>query len=337
MAGIDPGAFRAAGRQLENWRRPLLMTHTKPDGDAVGSLAAMHALLASRGAEPIAWVFDPVPDRYVFLAGSLRRVEGSFGDERGVNADGVFILDTCSYSQLAPAADWLKATSLPKIVVDHHATRDDLGATELIDETAAATCLLLHEWGQVMRWPTSPAIAEALFVGIAMDTGWLRHANTDARALAAIHALVVEGARPYGLYEKLFHQESRGRFRLRAAAMGRLELLDRERLAVTTVPADLFAECGATQADTEDLVNEPLRIGSTVVSVMLVEQADGVIRVGLRSKEPVGAGAPDVDVSAIAAALGGGGHRRAAGVRVQGPLEDARQVVIGLALPALSI
>lgn len=331
MTRIDAATYREAARCIESWRRPLLLTHTKPDGDAVGSLTAMTMLLAGRGLDPVSVVFDPIPERYTFLTESVSpdRFDAASWERCVDHVDGVLVLDTCSYSQLEPVAPWLRSTTLPKIVVDHHATRDDLGARTLVDETAAATCLLLEEWREAARWPITTAIAEALFVGIATDTGWFQHSNTDSRTLASAVNLTTAGAIPHAVYERLFHQESPARFRLRAAATGRVELSAGGRLAILTLPSSVFADCGATLADTEDLVNEPLRIGSVVVSAMLVEQDGGIIRVGLRSKDPVTADLPDIDVSDIAASLGGGGHRRAAGVRVPGTLDSVRKLLTG--------
>ena len=94
-----------------------------------------------------------------------------------------------------------------------------------------------------------------------------------------------------------------------------------------TVPADTFTKCNATLADTEDLVNEPLRIRSVIVSVMLVEHDDGMIRAGFRSKPPQDEHVPDIDVAAIAQHFGGGGHRRAAGARFNDPMPEVKEKI----------
>ena len=330
MSPLDRRAFAAATDELSRWKRPLLFSHTKPDGDALGSLIAMRALLEGRGANPAVVVFDGVPDRYRFLHryGPLPVLGRDVSLADVGDADGVLLLDTCAFSQIEPVADWLRATPLPSIAVDHHLTRDVNVSLSLIDESAAATCLILYEWAEAAGRTLDAAVSEALFVGISTDTGWFRHSNTDARVLAVAGDLVRRGARPHELFDLLEQQESQGRFRLRAAAGTRLELLAGGRLAVVTLPAGAFAECGAALADTEDLVNEPLRLGSVVVSVMLVEQPGGTIRLGLRSRAPVAAGAPDIDVAAVAASFGGGGHRRAAGARLSSDLESARAAVV---------
>ena len=317
---------------IEPWRRPLLLTHAKPDGDALGALLSMRATLRQRGRNPVALVFDDVPDRYRFLtdAAPIQHLGAdiSLDGLSEMDLDGVIVLDTCSYGQLEPVADWLRHSALPKFVVDHHATRDELADGYLIDEAASAACLILWEWFQHEGWPLDGPTSEALYVGIATDTGWFRHSNTGARTLSAAAALVHDGVRPFAMYDELFQHESVARFRLRAAVTNRLELVAGGVLAVMTLPSGVLVETGATLADTEDLVNEPLRIGSTVASVFLVEHDGGVVRVGLRSRAPLTEHDVDVDVAAAAKHFGGGGHRRAAGARIRASIAEARDQVV---------
>lgn len=325
-------AFANAAPALEGMRAPLLLTHAKPDGDAMGSIAALSLMLKAGGATPVPVVFDPVPDRYRFLCRDINPMEcASDAIEACVaNCDGLVILDTCSYAQLAPAEATIRklaASSTPIVVFDHHVTRDEIGTHLVIRAEAAATCQILYDYARHREWTVTPEIASALFAGLATDTGWFRHSNTTPSALSAAAALVTAGAVPHELFESLFHGQSAARFRLRAAVMARTELHCDEALAVTTIPASLFGECGAVLADTEDLVNEPLGIGSVRASVMLVEQGGGTIRTGFRSKPPMSDEDADLDVSAIAASFGGGGHKRAAGARIEASLEDAAEQV----------
>jgi phosphoesterase RecJ-like protein len=249
--------------------------------------------------------------------------------------DAVIVLDTCSYAQLRPLADWLRAATLPKLAIDHHVTRDELADLYIIDESAAATCLILHEVSRALDWPIDAEGRQGLFVGLAMDTGWFRHSNTDQRVLSAAADLVAGGIRPHELCQQLYQQDSPGRVRLLGEALGRLELLASDRLAVIALPAKSLAAVGATGADTEDVVNEPLRIGSVAVSVLLVEAEEGLVRASFRSKPPLGtaapageaAGYPDIDVSKIAEVFGGGGHRRAAGARISGSLAEVQKTI----------
>ncbi len=337
MSELEHRHFVDAAARIASWRRPLLVSHEKPDGDALGSLVAMRALLRSQGIEATAMLFEPLPHRYgVFHRYAAMPVsQGSAGAVSLDDHDGVIVLDTCTYNQLQPMAAWLRAAKVPKLAVDHHVTRDELADHYVIDSAAAATCLILYEWSRALDWPLTAEACEAMFIGIAMDTGWFKHSNTDHRTLAAAADLVQRGVLPHELNQELFLRESPGRVRLLGVALGTLELHEADRVAVLTLSKAAMAGVGAAPADTEDIVNEPLRIRSVVVSLLLVEHADGIVRVSFRSKPPIGVGqqaegppSADIDVAAVAQALGGGGHRRAAGARIPGTLQEVRARVL---------
>lgn len=271
-------------------------------------------------------LFDKWPKRYAALQepGPMAVLGEGVRQADLSDRDGVIILDTCAYAQLAPIAEWLRGATIPKLAVDHHLTRDELANSYLIDESAAANCLIIYDWARAAGWPIDRPACAALFTGIALDTGWFRFSNTDDRVLAAAGDLAARGAKPHELFESLFQQDPPGRVRLLGVALNSLALCADARLAVMTLTPSDFREADATPADTEDIVNEPLRITSVAVSVLLVEQGDGIIRVSLRSKPPTRKGDPDVDVAAIAQTFGGGGHQRAAGARMTGSLSDIR-------------
>lgn len=330
MSGLDGKVLVDAAEQVASWKRPLLISHMKPDGDALGSLTAMRAILWSLGADPIAALFDPMPTRYALFDryGPIPVLGRDIHESVLSAVDAVMLLDTCAYKQIDPLADWLRGASCPKLVVDHHLTRDELADVYLTDFRAAATCLILYEWARVVDWPIDRAVSEALFIGIAMDTGWFRHSNTDERALSASAELMARGAKAHELFQGLFQRESPERVRLLGVALETLELLAQGRIAVMALSLNDFGIAGATPADTEDILNEPMRIDSVVVSVLLAEQGDGVVRVSFRSKPPLEDGAPDVDSAALAQAFGGGGHRRAAAARIDGSLAEVHGAII---------
>ena len=317
-------------RRMAVLRRPLLITHSKPDGDALGAMIAATLLLRERGADPLPVLFDPVPDRYRFLSESypLRMFGAEVRESELSGVDGVLILDTCSFSQVEPLAGWLKQTTVPKLVIDHHVTRDVVADDAWFDETASAACVLLCELARDAGWALTPAVATALFVGVATDTGWFRHSNTDARTLAIASYLIARGACASDLHRRLYQRETMGRFRLRAYAAARTVLHADGRLAVSTIPRGAFAECGASIGDTEDLVNEPLQVESVAASVLFVETEDGVVRIGFRSKPPRSPEDLDLDVAAFARTFGGGGHVRASGARVKGTIDEAVSAVV---------
>lgn len=336
MTGPDAATFASATEWLARRKRPLLVTHRNPDGDALGSLAAARLIFGQAGLNAMPVLFDRISSRYALFDRFEPMPIWKDIDRENLDVDAVVLLDTCSKMQIEPVLDWLLESKLPTLAVDHHVTRDDLAELYLVDETAGANCLILYEWAKSAGWRIDADAAQALWVGIAMDTGWFRFSNTDARVLDAAAGLVRLGANPTELGYRLFQREKAGRVRLLGEALGSLELLLDDRLAIMTLDGDAFRRADAAFDDTEDIVNEPLRIESVVVSVLLVDRGDGVIRTSLRSKEPMDETGVDVDVAAIAASLGGGGHRRAAGVRVQQSLADTCRAVSDLTAKALA-
>jgi phosphoesterase RecJ-like protein len=307
--------FAALAPWLHESRRPLLVSHRRPDGDALGSLAAMARIVRDFGAEPHVVLFEKFPARYSMLeAGATWLIWEDARDVLAESCDGVLVLDTCALSQLEPIAEYL-ARAPRTLVIDHHVTRDPIGTREgdlrIIDETASANALILAEWAQAAGIAINAEIATALFVGIATDTGWFRFSNTDARTLRAAAALLDAGADATRLYNALYQQEPAAKLRLVANLLSSLQLRADGRLAVMQLrPAD-FERAGADCSMTEDLVNEANRLAGVECTLMFTEEDDGEVRVNLRSKERV-------DVAELARRYGGGGHARAAGCRLRG-------------------
>lgn len=308
----------------------LVTTHTRPDGDACGCVAAMTRVLRERGKAVRPLFVSPIPDWYAFLfenkvpvLGEDVQVEdltsGRFGP-----IDLVVILDTNSYSQLPQFEIYLKHGSVPILIFDHHVTSDKLGKVEITDHTAAAAGLVLFEFLKDVGWPIAKETAEALFVAIATDTGWFHLRNTDGRVFRSCAELIDAGVEPNDLYRKLYQTFSHARFKLMAVMLNRLELHLGGRYASQYLVREDFERTGAAYRDSENLINECQRIGSVVVAALFMELRDGRIRCSLRSR-PEGKRA--VDVSEIAAQFGGGGHKMAAGTYLPGPIEHAMRLI----------
>lgn len=311
----DTHEVHAITQWLGESQRPLLLSHQRPDGDALGSLAAMAMALRAMGKEPTVTLFDSFPPRYGMLRDGV--TWHSWEESREVLAescDGVIIVDTCALAQVDPALDFLRRA--PRmLVVDHHVTRDPLATRErdlrVIDETAAAACVLIAEWVFSAGVELTKPLVDALFVGIGTDCGWFKYSNTDARTLRVASRLVEAGVEPARLYNAIYQQEPIGKLRLIARLLTGIELKAEGRLAVLALrPAD-FEAAGADKSMTEDLVNEVGRLAGVECTLLFTEEPDGVVRVNLRSKERL-------DVAEVARRYGGGGHARAAGCRLRG-------------------
>jgi phosphoesterase RecJ-like protein len=323
-APIDREVFGRATRAVEAAGHILVTSHWRPDGDGLGCVIALREALHGLGKQVLAGIPDDVPGRYRFLTAAESLADFARKPEflKDFRGDLVIIVDTSCKAQMGPSWPHLQDLQSPRLIVDHHVTHDIPAATELYDPTAGATALVLLDWFAAAGWEFNRAAAEALFVAMATDTGWFRFPNADARLYRAAAELIERhGARPHEMYGQLYMQDSVGRMRLLAAMLGSLEVHADGQLAVCVITREMFARCSAQYWETEDLINEPMRIGGVRVTALLIEEPDGKVRVSLRSKDAV-------NVAAIAQGFGGGGHERAAGARTPGPLETTKARVI---------
>lgn len=328
---IPTELFRKAGKTVDRADTVLIVSHHRPDGDATGTTVAVRDVLRRRGKHVVAATLDPVPQRYqTFVAGEpLELWDPDVHPAQAERSDVVIVLDTAAWPQLVAAEEALRRAGDRLIVVDHHETQDALGGIHLIDRTAAATGLIVYEWFGALKWTMPRNALEGLFSALATDTGWFRFSNADARAFRVASEMVEAGVPSHEMYERIYWSESPARIRLTSRALSSLEFHAQGRLAVMCLDQAAFAECGAEPSDSEDLINEPMRIGSVELSVLLIEQPDGRTRVSLRSKG-------QVNVAAVAGNLGGGGHARAAGLHVPLPLPAAREKMIELLVAELA-
>jgi len=305
-------------RRISAAERLLVVTHARPDGDALGSLAAISCAARAAGKQTATLVPSDVPPRYDFLLADCRPAPaGKFAELAGW-ADAVIIVDTCSFAQLDDLDDQLAAAREKIVVIDHHATTDDIGAVRWLDTSAAAAGVMVGELLDALGWAVGLQEAEALLAAITADTGWFCFANTDGRCLRAAARLLDAGAEGDKLYRRLFQADRPERVMLLSRALSSLELPADGRIATMKLRLADFAETAARQDETENIVNDPMRMGRVEVSMLLVQTPDAEggrrVRVSLRSRG-------GVDVAAIARPFGGGGHVQAAGLRAEGDID----------------
>jgi phosphoesterase RecJ-like protein len=307
----------------------LITTHTKVDGDAAGSCLAMSEALSTLGKKTQLLFLSPLPGWYSFLFDKSVPVLGAdlsketlLQDKFG-RFDLVIIVDTNSRSQLPVFVEYLKQSHSPVLVIDHHATTDGLGDVELVDSSAAAASLIVLELFKFAHWPITQKIAQALFVGVAADTGWFHFNNTDAAVFCACSELADSGVNPSQIFHNIFQSFSPQRFRLMTAMLNTVEIHFDGRCATQYLTQQDFKNTGAKYEDTENLIDECQRISSVEVAALFVELPDGRIRCSLRSRGAI-------DVCKIAQKFAGGGHASAAGAYLTGPIERAKQAVLDL-------
>jgi len=327
MANLSNTTLSEIAGRLRGAARLLLTTHAKPDGDALGSAAALGSALRALGKTVELRFMPPVPANLAVLTERIDyAVHHGPEDDGGVaEPDLVVVLDTGSRAQVEPLWGWLSGRVNKAIVVDHHLHGDGVGSSRFVDATAAATAEIAAELIDELGVRIEGLIAEALFIGIASDTGWFRFSNTTARTHRLAARLLEAGVDQAALYRATEQTERPEKLELMARALASLRLVAGGRGAVMVLRGTDFAESGAHPDETERLVDLPQMIGSVETVALITEPADGGrTRISFRSKPGDGA----LDANELAGRFGGGGHARAAGAKLDRPVDQVVQQVI---------
>jgi len=312
---------------LSRCKRVLITTHVRPDGDALGSSAALAMGLKQRNIDAEVLLLSHLPRKYafVFQENGIKHYDAETAWPAGLSLDqfDAFVsCDTGTWSQLPGLKEKVLAYKKPRLVIDHHLTQEDWADVKLVIKEAAAAgeiiAELLNQWDITI----TDKIAEALFIAIASDTGWFQFSNTRPYTMRLAATLMEAGVDTDRLYQLLYQNERKERVTLQTRALASLELLKDGRLAVMRISKKDFEETGANVPDTENLINLPLQIATVEVSLLLTEPRDfGPVRVSLRSKG-------QIDVAKFAEQFGGGGHARASGLKLEGDFQSAHDKVV---------
>jgi len=312
---------------LRPCKKVLITTHVRPDGDALGSTAAMSLALRKINIASEILLLSHLPRKYSFLFHDhgLPHLDAESGMPSHLHLDhydALVVVDTGTWSQLPGLEERITKWSKPKIVIDHHLTQEQWADVKLVDSSAAAAGEIVGEL--IDRWniPYDRSIATCLYVAIVSDTGWFQFSNTRPQTLRLGAKLMELGVDTDRIYQMLYQNERAERVALQTRAQDSLELLADGRLAVMTIRKEDFQQTRAGVPDTENLINIPLQIATVEVAILVTEPLDnGPVRISLRSKG-------QVDVARFAEQFGGGGHARASGMKISTNLADARNQVV---------
>jgi phosphoesterase RecJ-like protein len=292
----------------------ILTSHARPDGDALGSQLALAFALDHLGKGVRLVDRDAVPAPFHAFPGT-GRVE--VADRLNGSADAVVVLECSTLER--PEVAGLEALFV--INIDHHAGNTMYGAVNWFDAGAAACGEMVADLIDELGVPWTPEIAAHLFLAIATDTGGFRHGNITARTFEICRRIAATGLEPARLSRQIFDSYSLGRVRLTGVLLNAMELWHGDRLALLYYDDALLASCGATADDTDGLVNLPLSAQEIVATALLKKQADGTVRVSLRSKG-------NIDVRAVAQLWDGGGHANASGCTITGDFDENKSRLV---------
>lgn len=291
----------------------LITTHESPDGDAVGSSLALANYLTGLGKDVVVFMCDPVPDLYRFLP-MADQVVSELPDK---DYEVCFVLDVGEFRRAGTAIGSCKRIGM-FINLDHHKGCDEFGKFNLIDPQASATGALVYRLIRAAGHEVDYATAICIYTAIITDTGSFRYSNANPEAFTICGDMVAAGVNAWYISERLYESQPRARLELLALALATLTISPCGTFASLTVSLDMYGKSGATAELTDGFVNYPRSIQGVEVAIFFREISAGFYKVGFRSKGKV-------DVSALAAHFGGGGHHNAAGCTIQGDLESVRE------------
>jgi len=322
----------AIARELRAAKRVLVTTHQKPDGDALGSVLAVVRACQAVGVAAEGWVVDPCEGNLRSFEGAtvVRHVHPRRAELPSDDVDLVVVVDTGAWTQLEVLAPWLRTRTERVIGLDHHARGDAVAARRVVDVGCGSCTALLARLVDAMGVPLASgadergrcSIAEALYMGLATDTGWFRFPNARAAEFALAARLLEAGVDKDAMYQQIEQSSRAERVELQACALSSLEMVAGGRIALMRLRAADFTDTGAMLEETAGIVNIPMEIAAVRASVLAVEDTQaGVIKLSFRSK-PADDSGSFIDVNELAARFGGGGHIHAAGAKQQGTLDE---------------
>jgi len=310
------GDLSAICRVLREKDRFLVACHENPEGDAIGSELALALALRKMGKTATVLNADPVPANLLFLPGADTVVHTGDGSKYDV----AVVVDCGSPERTGSVGQELRKCPL-LVNIDHHRTNGDLGELSLVDPDAAATGLLIHRVLSAMGYEIGLDVATNIYVAVLTDTGSFHYGSSSPEAFEVAGEMVRRGVDPWAVAEQVYETQSARRLRLLGRVLASLEVSADGRVACITTMREDLREFASGKDALEGFINYPRSIVGVEVAVSFREEEGGAFRVSFRSKGRV-------DVSAVAARFGGGGHRNAAGCTVPGTLAEVRKVVL---------
>jgi bifunctional oligoribonuclease and PAP phosphatase NrnA len=285
-----------------------LTTHERPDGDAVGSLAAMQLILAGLGKDAVAFLTAdefPLPYEYRFLT-----LDSLVTEPPDDLSERVLVFLDCGNIDRTPAAA-LQGEGRCILNIDHHHDNTRFGTINHVDPTASCTAEMVWDLMKGLGVEATQPVAEALYVGVVTDTGRFMYENTGSRAHEMAAELIEDGIDVHAIYRRLYEGIPQGKLELLARGLMNVQRFDDGLLTVTHLTLEDYETSGADESYSEGVVDHLRAVEGTAVAGLIRD----LLGNGGSAKRKVSLRATDdrIDVSKIARAQGGGGHRRAAG------------------------
>lgn len=315
---MSAAKFEEIGQALRENQRFAVLSHVRPDGDALGSQLALGLSLKKLDKELHIWNEDGMLEKYSFLPQAELLIKPPGEPE---DVDVIVALDTAIQNRLGTTLQAVRSSKLC-INIDHHPSNPGYGDLVHIDPKAPATGQILFELIKSQKLPIDSAIAENLYVAISTDTGSFQYPNTTARTFEIAAELVRAGVDIGRVSQLIYENYPRRRVELLRDLLGTMRFEANDRVASFSLSLGMAGKLGILPEDNEGLIDHLRAIRGVVVAVFFEELPDGKVRVSMRSKSE------KVNVCAICEKFGGGGHVLAAGARVRGSLAEVEKRIL---------
>ena len=315
---------------IESNQTFVISSHVNPDGDSIGSALGMYECLKALGKEAVVAMNDAIPEAYTWLDpdGEILAPASEADIESLASVDVVVIVDANGWDRLGRLRKPLEESAAVKVLIDHHPYTELITPNSVIETKASSTAELVYDLIDSMNAPLTSRAADALYTGILTDTVSFRFARSAPCAHIIAAKLLSTGVDPSRVYDQVYNQNSGARTRLMGRTLSDIRFTGCGRVAWLAVTRSMIEETGALSSDTSGFVDVTMTIAGVAIGIIFVESKDGKVQISLRSRR-------ETDVNQVAVALGGGGHRNAAGAVFDGPLEQAVEIVTEAAVTAL--
>ena len=315
---MSAAKFEQIGQALREGGRFAVLSHVRPDGDALGSQLALGLSLKRLGKDVRIWNEEGMLEKYSFLPSANLLTKPPADPE---DVDVAIALDTAIQNRLGTALPAVRSAKV-WINIDHHPSNPGYGDLVYINPKAPATGQILFELIRSEKLPIDAAIAENLYVAISTDTGSFQYPNTTARTFEMAAELVRAGVDVGRVSQLTYENYPRRRAELLRDLLGTMRFEANDRVASFSLSLATAKKLGVLPEHNEGLIDHLRAIYGVIVAVFFEELADGKVRVSMRSKSE------KVNVCAICEKFGGGGHVLAAGARIRGALGEVEKKIL---------
>lgn len=302
----------AAAEILKAQDNILILVHGHPDGDTLGCGYSLCRALLSLGKKAAVSCSDEIPKKYSYLSQGIESL--SFDPQFIVS------VDVADAALLGKKNKELYGDKVD-LSIDHHGSNRIFAKKTLLDDKAAAACEIMLEVIKALGVEITKDIANCIYTGLSTDTGCFRYSNVTPRTMRMGAEMIEAGADNAAINTIMFETKTKTYVALEKLCLAGMETYFDERFALITVTQEMFRLSGSDESECDAIASLPRQIEGVVIGATLREKADGTFKVSMRTHAPA-------DASAICAEMGGGGHMRAAGCQLDGPLENAKKILI---------